>query len=442
MLKPLKDFLPRTLFGRSLLILVAPIFLIQIITSVIFFDRHWDRMTDRLALAVSGEVAVMARALEQDEMALSELAPHYADRLDMITRFSNDERLTAQGLRQHGSRIWEEVVGEKLEEQMQKSLERPFFLNMNFEEKWIEVSVQLTNGVLVMTFPERRFFSSSGYVFLLWVFSVSSILLVVAVLFMRNQIRPIRKLAVAAELFGKGRDVPSFRPSGAREVRQAASAFMAMRERIGRQIEQRTAMLAGVSHDLRTPLTRLKLQLEMMGEDNDIAAMKEDITQMERMINGYLDFARGEEGEKFQAVTLQEMLDQLVISAKRQGVDIRFVRPDNAVMVMVRPIAFERALNNLTNNAAKYADHVWLSLDVNDENIVITVEDDGPGIAPDMYDEVFKPFTRVDESRNSETGGVGLGLPIAQDIIHAHGGTITLGKSAHGGLKVLVNLPR
>lgn len=440
--KSIKSMLPRTLFARSLLILIVPIFLIQIVTSVIFFDRHWNKMTTRLAYAVSGEVTVMADALESNPMALSDVAPYYADHLSMITSFKTGDRLTKEGFQQEGSRIWENVVGEKLSKEMTKALKRPFFLHMNFDEKWIEVHVQLDNGVLVVAFPERRFFSSSGYVFLLWMFTVSAILLLVAVLFMRNQIRPIRKLAVAAELFGKGRDVPSFRPSGAREVRQAAAAFLSMHKRIRRQVDQRTAMLAGVSHDLRTPLTRLKLQLEMMDETADIAAMKDDIGQMERMISGYLDFARGEEGEKFSAVILQEMLKDLLVSVKRQGTDITLDCPDEPIVMMLKPTAFERCLSNLTSNAAKYADHVWVSLSASDDSAMITVEDDGVGIDPAQYDEVFKPFTRVDEARSSETGGVGLGLPIAQDIVHSHGGTITLGESEHGGLKVFVRLPR
>jgi len=367
--KSVKGFMPRTLFGRSLLILIVPIFLIQIVTSVIFFDRHWNKMTTRLAFAVSGEVAVMADALEASPMALSDIAPYYAEKLNIITSFKTDDRLTQFGYQQHGSKLWESVVGEKLSAEMEKSLQRPFFLNMNFDEKWIEVHVQLSNGVLVTTFPEKRFFSSSGYVFLLWVFTVSALLLFVAVLFMRNQIRPIRKLAVAAELFGKGRDVPSFRPSGAREVRQAASAFLSMHTRIRRQVDQRTAMLAGVSHDLRTPLTRLKLQLEMMGDSPDVSAMKNDIVQMETMISGYLDFARGEEGEKFQAVQLQEVLEQLVISVKRQGTDIVLFVPEEPIIMMLKPTAFERCLNNLTSNAAKYADHIWVSLSESDDEV-------------------------------------------------------------------------
>jgi len=342
--KSVKGFMPRTLFGRSLLILIVPIFLIQIVTSVIFFDRHWNKMTTRLAFAVSGEVAVMADALEASPMALSDIAPYYAEKLNIITSFKTDDRLTQFGYQQHGSKLWESVVGEKLSAEMEKSLQRPFFLNMNFDEKWIEVHVQLSNGVLVTTFPEKRFFSSSGYVFLLWVFTVSALLLFVAVLFMRNQIRPIRKLAVAAE------------------VRQAASAFLSMHTRIRRQVDQRTAMLAGVSHDLRTPLTRLKLQLEMMGDSPDVSAMKNDIVQMETVISGYLDFARGEEGEKFQAVQLQEVLEQLVISVKRQGTDIALCVPEEPIIMMLKPTAFERCLNNLTSNAAKYADHIWVSL--------------------------------------------------------------------------------
>jgi len=437
----LKQFMPRTLFGRSLLILIAPILLIQVVTMIVFFDRHWSKMTTRLAYAVAGEISVMARTLEADPARLEEMSAYFSRNLSMLISFEPGGQLSQSGQKHHGYFLWEEIVGDKLAGEMRETVRRPFYLEMDFEEKWIEVSVQLENGLLSVSLPERRLFSSSGYIFLLWVFVTSALLLIVAVLFMRNQIRPIRKLAVAADLLGKGRDVPSFKPQGAREVRQAAEAFMAMRKRIKRQVDQRTAMLAGVSHDLRTPLTRLKLQLAMMGEGSDIDDMKDDIAHMDKMIEGYLDFARGEEGEKFRALQLYDLMEKVAATARRGGANIIMQEAGEPILMMLKPVAFERCLSNLIGNAARYSAHVWLGAHLAEDYVQIYVEDDGPGIPEALYEEVFKPFTRVDNSRNAETGGVGLGLPIAMDIVHSHGGKIWLEKSAHGGLKVVVRLP-
>ncbi len=319
-------------------------------------------------------------------------------------------------------------------------MKRPFTLDIDFQEKWVKVSVQINDGVLDITLPGRRLFSSSGYIFLLWVIGSSLLLLMIAVIFMRNQIRPIRKLAIAAERFGKGRDMLSFKPTGAREVRQAAEAFLDMHQRIRRQIEQRTAMLAGVSHDLRTPLTRLKLQLEMMESTPDIQAMKTDIQEMQTMLEGYLEFVRSESDEPVLYTNINLLLNKITDAAKRQNIAIT-KQSDEDINIMIRPMGFERCLNNLITNAGKYADHVWLFAAIEDKKLTIIVEDDGPGIPEDQYESVFKPFYRVDSSRNLKTGGVGLGLAISMDVVHAHGGKIWLDKSDKGGLKVCIKLP-
>lgn len=269
----------------------------------------------------------------------------------------------------------------------------------------------------------------------------SLILLAIAILFMRNQIRPIRRLAIAAERFGKGQGVPTgFKPEGAKEVRQAAQAFLDMHERIRRQMEQRTTMLAGISHDLRTPLTRMKLQTAMMGDSPDVDALKTDIQDMERMIAAYLDFVRGEGEEQNEYCDLHEILQRVVMNAKRQEIEIEFdVKGD--LSLSVRPVAFERCLNNIISNAKKYANsRVWIAARRLHEIIEITVDDDGKGVPEEKMNDVFRPFYRVEASRNL-TGGVGLGLPIAQDIVHSHGGKIWLEKSNRGGLRVVIHLP-
>jgi two-component system osmolarity sensor histidine kinase EnvZ len=247
-------------------------------------------------------------------------------------------------------------------------------------------------------------------------------------------------LAVAADRFGRGQDVPKFKPEGANEVRQAARAFIDMRRRIQRQVSQRTDMLAGVSHDLRTPLTRLNLELEMLSETVNVEGMKQDVHEMERMVAGYIDFVRGDGEEQFEFIELKTLFDKMIAALNRQRVAVA-QDVEEGLRVRVRPLAFERALNNLMVNASKYGEHVWVSAFLDDGKVHIQIEDDGPGIAEEMLSEVFKPFKRVDDSRNAETGGVGLGLSIAMDIVQSHGGNIELSTSTYGGLCAVVRLP-
>jgi two-component system osmolarity sensor histidine kinase EnvZ len=437
----IKQFLPRTLFGRSLLILITPVLLIQVIATFMFFDRHWSRMTTRLAYAVAGETAVVAKALSFDANPerVQRIVSYAKEHLSFRVEFAPDASLPADHTLKL-RHIWKSLVAQKLVHELSLQLDKPFTLDMDPAEKWLHIAVQLDEGVLHITLPERRLFSSSGYIFLLWVFGTSLILLLIAILFMRNQIRPIRKLAAAAELFGKGRDAASFKPEGAKEVRQAGQAFMDMRRRIKRQIEQRTAMLAGVSHDLRTPLTRLKLQLSMLPETEETQAMKDDVLSMEKMIGGYLDFVRGDEQEEFEKIPIKEFLQKIIEGARHHDL---IVHADSLTdrPVMIKPVAFERALSNIVSNAAKYAKNLWISCVVDPIYVTFMFDDDGPGIAEDQFEQVFKPFFRVDDSRNTETGGVGLGLSIAMDIVHGHGGQIWLDRSEKGGLKAVIRIP-
>lgn len=438
-----KKILPRTLLGRSLMILITPVLLIQVISTYIFFDRHWDKMTSRLSFAAAGEIAVIADQIEQgtaDEEELKLISGYAVRRLDLLISFEKGKQLEDHD-RDGGRKKLRSSVARGLARALDFQLHRPYEIHADTQEKWVEVSVQLEDGVLHVSMPQRRMYSSSGYIFLLWMIGISIVLLAVAILFMRNQIRPIRRLAVAADRFGRGMDVPStFKPEGAWEVRQAARAFLDMHERIRRQIQQRTAMLAGVSHDLRTPLTRMKLQASMMGDSPDIDALKSDIADMERMIDAYLDFARGQGGEQAVRTDLREMLEGLALKARRQGTDVDLVM-EGDLSIQLRPIAFGRCLANIVGNARKYAPHVWIGARRSESGISVVIDDDGPGIPEDQYEEVFKPFVRGEPSRNPATGGVGLGLPIAQDIVHGHGGRIALARSPHGGLRVVIELP-
>lgn len=436
----LKTFLPRTLFGRSLIIMVTPVLLIQIIAAYVFFDRHWSKMTERLAYAVAGEIAVVAAKIEEDPEPdkIRSIAQAGAQYLSLLISYEPGAVIAPEDLGYTSPSL----ITRKLASALDKQVRRPYRIAIDTDENWIEIRVALKDGVLTVSPPQRRLFSSTGYVFLLWMILSSIILLGISVLFMRNQIRPIRRLAIAAERIGKGRDLPAtFKPEGAREVRQASKAFIDMHDRIKRQIAQRTAMLAGVSHDLRTPLTRLKLQVAMMGNTPDTEAMRNDIVDMERMLNAYLDFVRGEGGEASSRVDLKDVLDRIVQSTRRTGAVIEF-EAEGDLSIPLRALAFERCLNNIIGNARKYARSIWVRAERQDtDTILITVDDNGPGIPEDQMEDVFKPFVRVDKSRNATTGGVGLGLSIAQDIVHSHGGEINLAKSPHGGLRVVISLP-
>ena len=438
----IKRFLPRSLLGRSLLILVTPILLIQIISTVVFLDNHWQKMLDRLAYAVTGEISILVHTIDEgaSKDSIENMKRYVSQDLGLLMTFDKGGRLEGHELL-HEYSIWESLVIDTLAEHMDMQLNKPYTIRADFRQKWVTVSIQLESGVLHVVLPERRLFSSSGYIFLIWMFSTSLLLFVVAVLFMRNQIRPIRRLAVAAEWFGRGRDMQRFKLEGATEVRQAGQAFLDMRRRIKRQVSQRTIMLAGVSHDLRTPLTRMKLQLEMMPENEDTQAMKADIIHMQKMIDGYLDFARGDEGEAITKTHLYEIADRIKQRFSANNTQIHWFIPEY-IQLSLRPLSFERCLVNLISNACKYSENVWVKASISDdERVEIVVEDDGPGISEDLYEDVFKPFYRVDGARSEGTGGTGLGLSIAMDVVHNHGGRIWLDRSDQGGLKVSMRMP-
>ena len=434
----MKTLMPRSLMGRSLLILILPVILVQMVTAYVFFDRHWGRVVTALSAALGGEIAMVAAKLEETPDREEWIALQAIQNLDLDITYEPGATLR-EGNQIDADFGWESIVASVAVPELNKRIPYPFTLSLYFEDKWALLDVQLSSGVMKVSFPQRRLFSSSGYIYLLWVMGAALLLLLTAILFMRNQVRPIRKLAAAAERYGRGLDVKFFKPEGAREVRQAGKSFLNMRRRITRQVQQRTQMLAGVSHDLRTPLTRLKLQLSVTTKPEDIEAMRDDIHDMERMITGYLDFVRGEGDEAAVPLRLQDIIDKVA----GQGVALD-IQAD--VHMQGRPLALQRALQNIIGNAQGYSENVKLSLFMDeDERVHIVIEDDGPGIPETHHKEVFKPFFRMDESRNKNPGAegsVGLGLPIAQDIVHAHGGRMWLGRSeALGGLAVHIRMP-
>lgn len=435
-----RKILPRTLFARSLLIIVTPVLLLQIVAMSVFVDNHWRKVTSRLAFGVAGEIAIMADEIEtgvSDQRFLT-LSNYAARSLDLLVTFEPNARIEP-GIVTQGT--WEPFTVSALSKALRGQVRRPFSLSLSPDDDWVNIGIQLDNGVLRVLALERRLFSSSAYIFLFWLGGSSIILFTIAVAFMRNQIRPIRRLALAAERMGTGREIISFKPEGAREVRQAGKAFLDMHERITRQIEQRTTMLAGISHDLRTPLTRMKLALSFLDDNEDIRSLKQDVTDMQRMIESYLDFVRGEGEEPPQLFDIGDLVGKIVNRVAKHGTDISLETAAH-LKLYGRPLALERCLSNIIGNAEKFGDKIIVRIASGDNQLILTVDDDGPGMAPDMYENVFKPFFRIDKSRNVDTGGVGLGLSIAQDIVHAHGGRITLCESRMGGLRVEITLPQ
>jgi two-component system osmolarity sensor histidine kinase EnvZ len=436
--------LPSTLFGRSLMIIATPILLMQLIVSFVFFDRHWESMSGRLVYAIAGEVSMLTTQIKEasGEEEREKIIAEAAKSLDI---FAMVEPLVPEWLEESASpfeKFYWFSIGRKLDAALDRRLTQAFRVHdYAGDEKRFKIVVQLDDTrMVVFSCPERRLNSSTTYIFILWLIGSAIVLFGIAIIFMRNQIRPIRRLAIAAEKLGKGQDVPDFKPVGAREVRQAARAFLDMKERLKRQIEQRTAMLAGVSHDLRTPLTRMKLQLAMAKDDDMATHLRQDIDEMEKMLEAYLDFAKGESSEPPEMTDLRHILDRIIGRAQRQGQAIQAQIGDR-LMIRLRPVAAERALANIIGNACKYGKTVWVNAYEQSGAIEISVDDDGPGIPGELREDVFRPFFRIEKSRNKKTGGIGLGLSIARDIIHGHGGEIFLEDSNRGGLRVVVRWP-
>ena len=333
------------------------------------------------------------------------------------------------------------VYNSTLDSRLNRALDAPYWFNTRSWPAFVEIRVEIDEGTLVFFAYRDRVFATTGPIFVLWLVSTSILLGWIAIVFLRNQVRSILRLANAAEAFGRGRDAPAYRPTGATEVRKAGYAFIAMRERIKRHLEQRTTMLAGVSHDLRTPLTRMKLALELQPDTKQTRELKTDVQEMVNMVEAYLDFARNEaEEETPEQINLTDLLTEVVRDANRNGEKVSAEVPEE-IFVNGRRAALHRAISNLVNNGLFYADNVWISARREEARIEIAVEDDGPGITADLYDEAFKPFTRLDAARNANDGGIGLGLAVVRDVTRSHGGEVTLDRSAHGGLKATMRLP-
>lgn len=428
--------LPNGLYARSILIVILPMVILQSVITFIFLERHWALVTNRLSLV-----------LTQDLSAIIDIYQSYPQDqdLDTLTRIAQDrmkidiEFLPKGPLPPALPKPFFSIVDGALSNEIRKQIGRPFWLDTVGRSNFIEIRIQLPNAILRAVAYRSAAYASNSYIFIVWMLGTSFVLIVVAVAFLRTQIRPILRLSRAAEAFGKGRDV-DFRPRGAREVRQAGYAFIAMKRRIERAIEQRTAMLNGVSHDLRTVITRFKLSLALMDGSEDSDEMKKDVEEMQRMLEGYLAFARGDAGEPAVPVDMREFLDDIKADADRHGGAFRVDFQGDPV-VRVRPDAFKRCIGNLVANAQRHAKSIVLDGTRDGRFLTIHVDDDGPGIPAASREDVFRPFVRLDEARNQDAGGTGLGLSIARDIARSHGGDITLGDSMAGGLRATVRIP-
>lgn len=429
--------LPKGLYARALLIIVTPMVLLQSVVAFVFMERHYNQVTLRLSASLAQDVAALIEVYEnypqRDNAAILRKIANEKLRL-------NVELLPPDPLPPPGPKPFFSLIDTALSQEIGRLIDRPFWIDTVGDSNLVEIRIQLDKAVMRVFARRSQAYASNSHIFLVWMVGTSLVLLAIAILFLRNQIKPILRLAEAAEAFGKGREIADFRPRGAREVRQAALAFMEMKRRIERQIEQRTTMLAGVSHDLRTVLTRFKLELALLEDGPEVEALRRDVDEMQRMLEAYLEFARGEAGEQPQLVDVSEILDDLAAEANRRGkrASASFAGPP---IVQVRPDAFRRCLGNLVSNAIRFGSTVMLSGNREPRWLTVQVDDDGPGIPDDRRDDVFRPFLRLDDARNQNETGTGLGLAIARDIAGVHGGDIALSRSPLGGLRATVRIP-
>jgi len=439
----LKRRLPATLFARSLLIIVLPVALMQIAVTYVFFDAHWQTVTSRLSEGLAGDIAWAVESYKEDPSpeAFARLSQRAEESMSLSVALQPGRKLPER--RRDPPVLMEAFfapIDRSLDRALSERLDAPFWFDTTRYPAYVDIRVGVQGGVMRVLAPRERAFATQGHIFVLWMTVATVLLTTVALLFIRNQVRAIERLASAAEAFGRGADVPAFKPHGAKEVRAAAHAFLDMQGRIQRHIEQRTALLASVSHDLRTPLTRLKLTLALAEPNSRTVDMKRDLSEMEHMVDEYLAFARGEGGETTEAVPLRPLIEAVSEGARRLGAQVR-VDADPELTATARPNALKRALANLVMNAAAHGERVEVAARRDAEGLEITVDDDGPGIPAEQHEEAFKAFARLDESRNQNLKGVGLGLAIARDVARGHGGDITLDRSPLGGLRAIVRLP-
>jgi two-component system osmolarity sensor histidine kinase EnvZ len=438
----LGELAPKGLYARALIIIIAPIVLLESVVAFTFMERHWNQVTRRLSEATARNIGAVVDLYEtraySDEKRLADLTQK---RFGFTLTIMGPGELPKGGQPKPFFDLLDRALSDEIGAHLKQ---RPFWIDTVGQSRYVEIRVKLDNTILRFTAPRALAYASNSHIFLVWMVGTSVVLLTVAILFLRNQIRPILRLAEAADEIGKGRPVPhDFRPRGAREVRQAAQAFLEMRDRIRQHVEQRTTMLAGVGHDLRTVLTRFKLELALLGDGPQTAAMRNDVNEMQRMLEDYLAFAKGDGGEEAEATSVGELLEEVNEESLHYGtpIELRIRQPSRDLVLPLKRQAFKRAITNLVTNATRYGQYVVIRASADDQWLRIDVDDDGPGIPPAERDNVFRPFYRLGDARNQDTGNTGLGLAIARDIARSHGGEISLGESPMGGLRATVRVP-
>ena len=433
----LRSVMPHGLYARALLIVIMPLVVLQSIVAFLFVERQSSVVNFYLSSAVTREIATLIDVYKTFPTGANraQLRRIAQDRLGLVVDF-----LPGTDLPPPGPKPFFSSLDQELSNEIRKQIGLPFWIDTVGRSSIVEIRIKLDDTTMRVFAPRADAYNSNSLVFLMWMVLTSVVVLTIAILFLRNQIKPIVRLADAAEAFGKGREAPNFRPRGAREVRRAAAAFLEMKSRIERAIEQRTTMLAGVSHDLRTVLTRFKLELALLGDSPEVEAIKKDVDEMAGMLEAYLAFARGDTGEQSAPTDIAGLLEELRLDIERHGhrATAAFHGPPE---VTVRPAAFKRCLANLVSNAARFASTVSITGHRDHRWLTVTIDDDGPGIPQPLREDVFKPFLRLDDARNQDEGGTGLGLAIARDIARSHGGDITLGSSPMGGLRAMVKVP-
>ncbi len=428
-----KNILPKRLFYRSLIIVATPIILLQIIITVVFFDSLWIKANKGMTRSLVAEVKTLFDIYSNDRNDKEEILDLYNKNFDFVVRVKENEIFPTSIPER-----WYSPMDRSLRRELKSTFGTAYWFDTTSYKEVIYLKIKYKNGFLQIFFPKSKIAPSSARIFALWITLPGLLLILIAIIFLKNQTRPIVNLAKAAEKFGKGERITGFSPSGAREIRQAGYEFDRMRKRITVHLNQRSEMLSGISHDLRTPLTRLKLQLAMLKQQDLAKKMTEDIEEMERMLNEYLEFASHQKYEKTELVDINNIIKN--IKQKYEGKNIKLSLQEN-LEINIRPNSITRCLINLINNGLTYGKNVEIITKKILGNIVVLVEDDGPGIPENEYQNVLKPFYRIDKSRGQNKLGVGLGLSIANDIIRSHGGSISMEKSEMNGLRVKISLP-
>ena len=427
-----KKLIPASLLGRSLIIVFIPIITLVTLTTFVFYQTSWNIISKRLTQSVVADINVIIKLIDQN---LTMKAINIAkEDFKMIIEYKNNQSLNPLSFRTERG-----ILSKRLQEALEE-LNKPYFYDLSNLDQGAQIVIQLEKNLLIIQVDKDRLYSESAFVFLLWMFFVSFILLILAYFFMKGQIRPLKRLAIIAETFGRGLDAPELKSSGSLEIRQTTNAFNQMRTRIKRFLKQRTDMLAGVSHDLRTPLTRMKLQLSLMKDDDAKKELEHDIKEMTAMLNSYVSFVRGEAPETIENINLNDLIKNICHSNSSDLHTIRDIHTNN-IETSGRPIQIKRAIQNIIDNAKRYSSEINIEIVSDDEECFISIEDNGPGIPEKNNEDVFKPFFTLDPSRNKLKGESGLGMTITRDIIRSHGGEIKLLKSKIGGLKTLISLP-